>query len=151
MIVELVHCNPDIITSELEIDRYNSIAQEKRINQIVKQLSKDEQPNHSVLALVEIEEKSKWREGADPKKAIREGLKRTGRLSQFIYPLTGDEKGDLSRILNAVLDLFNDYGLFSDNVNKISASGTLFSISVIKAGKKIFACHFKIRRHGSQC
>lgn len=137
-IVELVHCNPDVITSELEIDRYkdNSIAQEKRINQIVKQLSKVEQPNHSVLALVEIEEKSKWREGADPKKAIREGLKRTGRLSQFIYPLTGDEKGDLSRILNAVLDLFNDYGLFSDNVNKINASGTLLSISVIKAGNR---------------
>ncbi len=137
-IVELVHCNPDIITSELEIDRYKdgSIAKEKRINQIVKRISKVDQPNHSVLALVEIEEKDKWRDGADPKKAIREGLKKTGRLSQFIHPLTGDEKGDLSRILNAVLDLFNDYGLFSDNVNKINASGTLLSISVIKSGKK---------------
>lgn len=138
VIVELVHCNPESITSELEIDRYkdSSIAQEKRINQIVKQLSKVEKPNHPVLALVEIEDKDKWRDGADPKKSIREGLKRTGRLSQFIHPLTGDEKGDLSRILNAVLDLFNDYGLFSDNVNKINAPGTLLSISVIKVGNK---------------
>jgi len=137
-IVKLVHCNPEIITSELEIDRYKdkSIAQEKRINQIVKQLSRTDQNEYPVLAIVELEEKDTWRDGADPKKAIREGFKRTGRLTQFIHPLTGNETGDLSRILNAILDLFNDYGLFSDNLNKINMPESLLSISVIKAGNK---------------
>ncbi|NEN84696.1 pPIWI_RE module domain-containing protein [Paenibacillus elgii] len=138
VIVELVHCDPEGIVTELEIDKYKekSLAQSKRINQIAKQLSKAERQDNLVLALVEIDEKDKWREGTDPKKAIREGMKKTGRLTQFIYPLTDDETGNVSRIINAVMDLFNDYGLFSDNVNKINVPGTLLSVTVLKAGNK---------------
>ncbi|MFS0555060.1 pPIWI_RE module domain-containing protein [Brevibacillus sp. 179-C9.3 HS] len=138
VIVELVHCNPEGIVAELEIDKYKdkSLAQSKRINQISKQLSKAKQINNPVLGLVEIDEKNKWREGTDPKKAVREGMKKAGRLTQFIYPLTDDETGDISRIINAALDLFNDYGLFSGNVNKINVPGTLLSITVLKAGNK---------------
>ncbi|MFC0215221.1 pPIWI_RE module domain-containing protein [Paenibacillus chartarius] len=138
VIVELVHCNPKGIVAELEVDKYkdSAVAEDKRINQIIKRLSKTELNRNPVLALVEIEEKDKWREGTDPKKAIREGMKKTGRLSQFIYPLTEDVTGNVSRIINATLDLFNDYGFFSDNVNKISLPGTLMSITVLKAGNK---------------
>jgi hypothetical protein len=138
VIVELVYCNPEGIVAELEMDKYKEkiLAQSKRINQITKQLSKAEQQDNPVVALVEIDEKDKWREGSDPKKAIREGMKKTGRLTQFIYPLTDDETGDVSRIINAALDLFNDYGLFSDNINKINVPGTLLSVTVLKAGNK---------------
>ncbi|GED30282.1 DUF3962 domain-containing protein [Brevibacillus centrosporus] len=138
VIVELVHCIPEGIVAELEIDKYKdkSLAQSKRINQIAKQLFNAERRDNPVVALVEIDEKVKWREGTDPKKAIREGMKKTGRLTQFIYPLADDETGDVSRIINATLDLFNDYGLLSDNVNKINIPGTLLSITVLKAGNK---------------
>ncbi|GAA0404179.1 pPIWI_RE module domain-containing protein [Paenibacillus motobuensis] len=138
VIVELVHCNPEGIVAELEIDRYKdkSLAQNKRINQIFKQLTNGEQRENSVIALVEIDEKDKWREGADPKRAIREGMKRAGRLSQFIYPLTDDETYDLSRIINAVLDLLNDYGLFSGNIRKIYVPGTLLSVTILKADNR---------------
>ncbi|MGI2295683.1 pPIWI_RE module domain-containing protein [Paenibacillus sp. GXUN7292] len=136
VIVELVHCSNEEIVAELEIDKYKekSLAQSKRVNQIAKQFSRAERQDNPVLAFVEIEEKDKWREGSDPKKAVREGMKKTGRLTQFIYPLTEDEAGDMSRIINAALDLFNDYGLFSNNVNKINVPGTLLSITVLKAG-----------------
>ncbi|EAO9488510.1 pPIWI_RE module domain-containing protein [Brevibacillus invocatus] len=136
--VEVVHCNPGGIVSELEIDKYkdHTVAVTKRINQIMKQVTNTGTILNPVLALVEIEKKDNWREGTDPKNAIREGMKKTGRLSQFIYPLTDDEKGDISRIINGTLDLFHDYGFFSDNLTRINLPGTLLSISVLKAGNK---------------
>ncbi|QCT01586.1 hypothetical protein E6C60_0865 [Paenibacillus algicola] len=138
VIVELVHCNPEGIVAELEIDQYKekSMAKNKRINQIIKQLTHSKRQDHSVVTLVEIDEKDKWREDCDPKKAIREGMIKAGRLTQFIYPLTDDETGDVSRILNAALDLFHDYGLLSHNINKINHPGTLLSVMVLKAGNK---------------
>lgn len=136
--IQLTHRSSDGIVAELEVDKYkeNSSAHKKLVNQIAKQLSVDEQHHKSVIAIVEIEEKDKWREGGDPKKAIREGMKKTGRLTQFIHPLSDNETADVSRIINSTLDLFNDYGLLSNNVNKIIVPGTLLSVTVLKSGNK---------------
>ena len=65
-----------------------------------------------VGCLVELHDAGNFSSERDPKSAIRRGLAMTGRLSQFITPLTIDEKPEsyAKRVQNAVADLLRQMG-----------------------------------------
>ncbi|OMD92798.1 pPIWI_RE module domain-containing protein [Paenibacillus odorifer] len=141
VIVEFVRCSPEEIVSELEIGTYKAdVAHTKRVNQINKLLKESGyQCVKRTLALVEIEPKERWMRDGDPKNAIREGMKKTGRLTQFIHPLTEgneDNKADIARMINALLDLLNDAGFLSHNITKIDTYGSILSFNILKADNK---------------
>lgn len=151
--VEFIHRDPEGIVSELEIGTYTAdVAYDKLVDQIKKKLGT--YSNHGfkkTLALIEINGKDSWRDGADPKAAIREAMKQSGRLSQFIEPLTnkrdqsevivveGDKgtksSADTGRMVNALLDLLNDAGFLSHNVTKLKENKSILSFNVLKADK----------------
>ncbi|ASA19532.1 pPIWI_RE module domain-containing protein [Paenibacillus donghaensis] len=136
--VEFVHCSPVEIVSELEVVIYKAdVAFIKRVNQINKLLKEERSSgDQRTLALVEIAPKENWSKDGDPKRAIREGMKKARRLTQFIHPLTGDEKGDTARIINALFDLLNDAGFLSNNVTKLDTYGPILSFNILKADNK---------------
>lgn len=97
-----------------------------RANFIQRNLEHAEPGAHVVLALIEILPKENWLqmwEDADPKLAVREGFRRTGRLTQFIYPNSVEEARDEDeepegeqgsykhKVFNAILDLLSDAGI----------------------------------------
>lgn len=151
--IEFVHRDPEGIVSELEIGTYTAdIAYSKLVDRIKKKLGSN--TKHSVkktLALIEINGKDSWRDGADPKAAIRDAMKQSGRLSQFIEPLTvkrdhsehitvennedNGSKADTGRMVNALLDLLNDAGFLSHNVTKLNENKLILSFNVLKADK----------------
>lgn len=151
--VEFVHRDPEGIVSELEIGTYTAdIAYSKLVDRIKKKLGSN--TKHSVkktLALIEINGKDSWRDGADPKAAIRDAMKQSGRLSQFIEPLTvkrdhfehitvenneaNGSNADTGRMVNALLDLLNDAGFLSHNVTKLNENKLILSFNVLKADK----------------
>lgn len=151
--VEFVRRDPEGIVSELEIGTYSAdIAYSKLVERIKKKLgSNTSYCVKKTLALIEINGKDSWRDGADPKAAIRDAMKQSGRLSQFIEPLTviGDHsepisvesdedkgsKADVGRMVNALLDLLNDTGFLSHNVTKLNSSKPILSFNVLKEGK----------------
>lgn len=139
--IEFVRCCPEEIVSELEIGTYKAdLAHTKRVNQINKMLKESgSQGIKRTLALVEIEPKECWSRDGDPKNAIREGMKKTGRLTQFIHPLTEgneDNKADTARMINALLDLLNDAGFLSYNFTKIDTYDPILSFNILKADNK---------------
>lgn len=134
VVVEFVHCNPEKIVCELEVGTYSTDnAFTKRVNQINKLLKHG---NTRILALVEIEPKENWSKDGDPKRAIREGMKKARRLTQFIHPLSGEEKGDTARIINALFDLLNDAGFLSSNMTKLDFQGPILSFNILKTDNK---------------
>ncbi|MFD2171021.1 pPIWI_RE module domain-containing protein [Tumebacillus lipolyticus] len=93
-----------------------------RVNIIERTLEDVMSTEQVTLSLIEILPKENWEkmwEGADPKLAIREGFRRTGRLTQFIYPKGYVEDGDEGqkgsnykhKVFNAILDLLSDAGV----------------------------------------
>lgn len=138
VVVEFVHCSSEEIVSELEVGKYSTDnAFNKRVNQINKLLkNRNSSCDNRTLALVEIEPKENWSKNGDPKRAIREGMKKARRLTQFIHPLSGEEKGDTARIINALLDLLNDAGFLSSNMTKLDFKGPIFSFNILKEVNK---------------
>ncbi|BCG58110.1 pPIWI_RE module domain-containing protein [Paenibacillus sp. URB8-2] len=139
--VEFVRCSPDEIVSELEVGTYQAdIAHTKRVNQINKKLKgSSSQGDKRTLALIEIEPKECWSRDGDPKNAVREGMKKAGRLTQFIHPLTvgnEDNKADTARMINALLDLLNDAGFLSHNITKVDTYGLILSFNILKVENK---------------
>ena len=55
--------------------------------------------------------------GSDPKTALRMGLARSGRLSQFLLPATGDDSG-AHRITSAIRDLMRQLGFMPEFKNR---------------------------------
>ncbi|GIO70269.1 pPIWI_RE module domain-containing protein [Paenibacillus cookii] len=151
--VEFIHRDPEGIVSELEIGTYTAdVAYAKLVDQIKKKLGTySNQQYKKTLALIEINGKDSWRDGADPKAAIRDAMKQCGRLSQFIEPLTNkrddfDEivaegnkdtgsNADTGRMVNALLDLLNDSGFLSHNVTKLEENKSILSFKVLKADR----------------
>ncbi|KJD42905.1 pPIWI_RE module domain-containing protein [Paenibacillus terrae] len=136
--VEFVHRSPEGIVSELEIGTYKAdVAHTKLVNQINKKLtSSGTHGDKLVVALVEINEKESWSKGGDPKHAIREGMKKARRLTQFIQPLIDDVKADTARMINALLDLLSDAGFLSHNITKLDTFGRILSYNVLKSDNK---------------
>jgi len=62
--------------------------------------------------LVELhgQERFAGRRGSDPKEALRRGLAATGRLSQFVTPLSADDQVGTERVKNAVADMLRQMG-----------------------------------------
>ncbi|MBG9795968.1 hypothetical protein ABD76_27445 [Paenibacillus dendritiformis] len=151
--VEFIHRDPEGIVHELEIGTYTAdIAYTKLVEQMKRKLAiYSTHRDKKTLALIELNGKDSWREGADPKTAIRDAMKQSGRLSQFIEPLTnqrdvsdeivveGDEdtgsNTDTGRMVNALLDLLNDAGFLSHNVTKLEEDKLILSFHVLKADK----------------
>ncbi|WP_195575447.1 pPIWI_RE module domain-containing protein [Paenibacillus sp. 1001270B_150601_E10] len=150
--IEFLHRDPSEVVKELEVGSYTvDIAYNKLVEEIKKRLGPYTKHNSKkTLALIEINGKDDWREGADPKAAIRDAMKQSGRLSQFIEPLTSsrdsrdsavkdDEdtisQADKGRMVNALLDLLNDAGFLSHNVSKLNENKTILSFHVLKADR----------------
>ncbi|WP_196427559.1 pPIWI_RE module domain-containing protein [Paenibacillus macerans] len=153
VLVEFVRRNPEGIVHELEIGTYPAdTAYHNLVTKIKSKLAQQEMdPTIKKLALIEIDGKDKWRDGADPKFAIRDAMKQSGRLTQFIEPLgskgletedlTPEEaeeyeesvnKADKPRMINALLDLLNDAGFLSYNVKKLEENRPILSFDVLK-------------------
>ncbi|MBT2285842.1 DUF3962 domain-containing protein [Paenibacillus polymyxa] len=140
LIIEFEHYAADEIVTELEIDRYTKeMAYNKRVNQILKKIgNKSYGSDIRTLALVEINKKEEFRDGADPKLAVREALRKVGRLTQFIHPLTDEKKMDDSRMLSSILDLYNDVGILSNNATRLPVDKCVLSFDLIKLNNKYY-------------
>lgn len=105
----------------------------KRIKEIQNSLPPGKKT--SALAFVEIGNKLKYQR--DPKQAVRLGLAKTGRLSQFIYDLgkdtpEGKKSGkDQGRVINSFLDLLSDAGYYRANVRKIVPGEQLIAVGIL--------------------
>ena len=65
-----------------------------------------------VACLIELhgQEHFAGRRGSDPKEALRRGLAATGRISQFVTPLSANDQGGTERVKNAVADMLRQMG-----------------------------------------
>lgn len=111
--VKLVRQPLQGITNELDRRSKEESRIQKRVNEIVKRLGRWHSTTPPVLALVEIHEPEEFedkkaKESYDPKDAIRLGMLKTGRITQFIHPLKEDDK--MHRVTNGILDLLTDGG-----------------------------------------
>ena len=122
--VGIRHVSAPTIRADLQrTDRSVPRAVEARVEHIVQEL---DQASHPTVTLVEIappETYEGMRRGYDPKFAIRHGLLRTGRLSQFVTPVAdpkrpprareGKEPSDANRerFAAAIDDLFRQLGV----------------------------------------
>ncbi|GIO36555.1 translation initiation inhibitor [Paenibacillus antibioticophila] len=149
VVVEFVHCNPDGIVQELEIGSCTAdVAYHSLVAQIKSRLAQQRvDPTVKKLALIEINGKEDWSNGADPKFAIRDAMKQSGRLTQFIEPLgTEGLKADKPRIINALLDLLNDAGFLSFNVTKLEETRPILSFNLLKADHGFLPVASKMNR-----
>jgi len=128
--LNILECSPEGIVQDLDYEYYKNKAAIKHIQNLVQKIGKCET---NTVSLVEID--SYENDKIDPKQAIREGLARTGRISQFIHPLEYDNAGE-ERIYKALLDLLGDKGFRKRNWNKFSYTGTILSISLMKVKRE---------------
>ncbi|UOY92512.1 DUF3962 domain-containing protein [Ectobacillus sp. JY-23] len=134
--LKVIARTPEGIVKDLDVESYNERATEKHVQSIVQKL-RTPSLSQPILSLVEIHDYEKrGQEEFDPKQAIREGLARTRRLSQFIHPL--EQENGKERIYKGVLDLLADRGFLRENWSKFTSEGTIISLSlhrINKAGK----------------
>jgi len=132
------------IVKDLEVEKYKSKAAAKLTQSIVKQFNSSK-THESKLALIEIPAYEKFDEekykDLDPKMAIREGLARTRRLSQFIHPL--EEEQSENRLVKSLLDLLTDKGFRKSNWVKGDFTNIL-SLSLLRLKKEEKTCFLPI-------
>ena len=87
----------------------NSGAADRRVREISEAIGAAESP---VACMVELhgQEHFTGRKNSDPKGALRRGLAATGRLSQFVTPLSADDQGGNERVKNGFADLLRQMG-----------------------------------------
>ncbi|MCA0757012.1 DUF3962 domain-containing protein [Paenibacillus sp. N4] len=104
----------------LEQEQHGNLAYEHRARKIAQNLKRPIESEEITLSLIEILRKDKWDKGKDPKQAVREGFRRAGRLTQFIYSSDSEKKSKRNksdesnykhRVFNAILDLLGDAGI----------------------------------------
>jgi hypothetical protein len=102
---------------EERVARWSRRAAENRARDIAKHLPKAESPT---ITIAEIDAADTFGMGGkmvgrDPKNAIRHGLARTGRISQFVNPATEDRESapasDAIRFTKAIDDAFRQLGV----------------------------------------
>jgi|GEM_PF-5991928 len=97
-----------------------------RVEEVNQKLAKALIPTGS---LIELPGKNAWFRKEDPKLALRKGLAKTGRVSQFIEPDTetasskrSKKESDLDhRAESAVLDLLRQFGYLPDSIDFLTA------------------------------
>ncbi|PEF55705.1 hypothetical protein CON32_22905 [Bacillus cereus] len=124
--LKIVVKSPEGIVQDLDYDQYREKAVARHIQTLVRNIDRCEQ---NTLSLIEIEAYENKK--VDPKHAIREGLARTGRITQFIYPIEYDAAGE-ERIFKAILDLLADKGFRKRNWNKFHYKGIILSLSLMR-------------------
>lgn len=100
------------------------LADEHRSNKIARNIEHVDGNRGVTCSLIEILPKDKWDrlgEGADPKQAVRNGFRATGRITQFIYPEDVAKKSKrkkdepessyIHKVFNCILDLLGDAGV----------------------------------------
>lgn len=105
----------------------------KRAAEIYKNVKRE---SRKVVALIEIDRPDVYKAN-DPKTAVRDGFRKVGRLTQFIYRIdNNDDKesksGVRSRVLNAVLDLLADAGFLRNNVDDIVSGNSIVAVDIIQ-------------------
>ncbi|WP_369900868.1 pPIWI_RE module domain-containing protein [Bacillus manliponensis] len=128
--LKMVECSPEGIVQDLNYERYKYKAAARHVQAIVQKVEKCDK---DTLSLVEIDPYTD--SNIDPKQAVREGLARTGRISQFIHPFHNDKAGE-ERIYKALLDLLADKGFRKHNWDKFHYTGIILSLSLIKVKRE---------------
>lgn len=136
VILEVRRLDPSRFTCELEFEKYKEKASFRRIKEIEKELDPAEELEVPVIALIEIDEE--WKQGTDPKQAVRIGFRSTGRITQFIYPLNNEEDANDNRVLNSIIDLLADTGFLRYNWLKFKPMGVILSLSLLKIDNNKF-------------
>lgn len=139
-VVEMVHLyHPEII---IEMPAKQQNREEKRIREIEQIAPKTSQ---ITLAMVEIFEETSYKsKTTDPKNAIRQGLGRCQRLTQFLYPISAERglnEKDKHRIHSGFSDLLTDYGYLPHFSKKLKRDDLFLSVDLLqmkKDGKRIF-------------
>lgn len=147
LLIEIVHNQNSSFTESLETEKYIDQAYDVRAQNILDQLGKTRE---TIISLIEIPPKSVWEknneEESDPKDAIREGFRRSGRLTQFIHPITepkrtkrgkiiegAAEKERKYRVERSLLDLFSDLGFLNMEVySKLPNDRPIYAYDVWK-------------------
>ncbi|MFW5795523.1 MAG: pPIWI_RE module domain-containing protein, partial [Bacillota bacterium] len=149
--VEIITRKEGKIISALEYevddkDKSYTEAFNQRINEIKSVFDKK---NITTLSLVELRNvggDKGFKNSKDPKKAIRKGLAKRNRLSQFITPIKDNEKKSTkeSRVKSAVWDLFRQSGYLhyspqvglGKSVNSVPEELNIFGFYLINKRRK---------------
>ncbi|GAB7386959.1 hypothetical protein BSNK01_07950 [Bacillaceae bacterium] len=135
--LKVVQRDPGDIVSPLDYKLKRKKAIQKRIGEIRR--SVEQAKAQPVMAFVEIEDypnhKDKQMRELDPKHAVRLGMLRTGRITQFIHPLRDEGKETKSRLQNALLDLFSDRGFLDSRWEYIECDGEFVGFTYLKGTK----------------
>lgn len=124
----------DYICRELSIDELNN--KKKRSEEIVNLLKEDRYDTCHILSLVDIyafQNQDYETKKRDPKNLIRNILKDTGRVTQFINEFDSNEKNSKIKLLNATYDLFSAAGFLDYNyVERGFSDKVLLGLSAIE-------------------
>ncbi|MCU6796825.1 DUF3962 domain-containing protein [Paenibacillus sp. WQ 127069] len=143
--IRLVHNLSSSLVGSLDIDTYKDQAFDQRVKRIEHELievqltaAEEESVVDTIVALIEIYPRDHYKPNdADPKLAIREGLRRTGRINQFVHPQADNESADFHhRVCSALLDLLSDTGIVGRNVVKIPSEINILGFDIIEVKKK---------------
>lgn len=142
--LHLIHRSDDSFTDSLDENNHER-AFDERAQEIVHVLGTSKQ---AILSLIEIREKEFWKDKPekDPKDAIREGFRRSGRITQFLNPIKtpkrnhfgkevegSAEKEYAYRVERAIMDLLSDSGMLNMAVwEKLSHTRTLYGFDILK-------------------
>lgn len=143
--LHLIHQSDDSFSQSLDTDIHGFAAFDERAQEIANSLDATNRP---ILSIIEILEKEFWtkKPEQDPKDAIREGFRRSGRITQFINPIKppkqtrfgkevegSAEQEYAYRVERALMDLLADSGMLNMAVwNKLSHTRTLYGFDVLK-------------------
>ncbi|CAM4498922.1 hypothetical protein FHS16_005557 [Paenibacillus endophyticus] len=135
--LELIHKEATPFLGSLHVENYQKQAYEQRVSVIEKESPRNDK-HDVVYALVEILRSDEYKpEGSDPKLAIREGFRRTGRITQFIHP---ENDGVLTkieyRLLNAILDLLSDGGILDKSVVQLPPDINILGFDILNIKKR---------------
>lgn len=138
-IIELVHLDHSEIIAAMPANQQNR--EEKRIQEIERLAPRKAR---ITMAMVEIQHVKKYSPRiTDPKNAVRQGLGRRNRLTQFIYPMTEKKltSSDKSRIKSGFKDLLTDYGYLPNVAQKLEREDVFMSVDLLrmkKGSKRIY-------------
>ncbi|KRE50656.1 pPIWI_RE module domain-containing protein [Paenibacillus sp. Soil724D2] len=135
--IRLVHKVSDLMGS-LDIDTYKDQAFEQRVKKIETELANENPKVDTVVSLIEIYPRDYYKpEDADPKSSIREGLRRTGRINQFVHPQSDVDSTEFHhRVSSALLDLLSDTGIVGRNVVKIPNEINILGFDIVEVKKR---------------
>ena len=129
-IVRVIQREPAMFTAELDVVSQSREDYKKGFQKRVSEFSTIGLADERTLALIVIKPKDEYPKLKDPKDAIREGMRRTQRLSQFIYEWD-QEEAPQHKITNAILDLISDAGFVRQNIATLSHENHLLSFGLV--------------------